>query len=81
MSTEYSDKKSWLDKLTDRFNELMTKLDMPEDMRHELEGFVLSVAKEQYVIGNKSGISWLRKQVGAKPGQMLAAIDAPAPTA
>lgn len=82
MSTESNEtKKSWLEKLTDRFDALMVKFDMPEDIRHELESFVLSVAKEQYTIGNKSGISWLRKQVGAKPGQLLAAVDVPAATA
>jgi|GEM_PF-1864787 len=78
MSTETNaPKKSWLEKLTDRFDALMIKFDMPEDIRHELESFVLNVAKEQYTFGNKSGISWLRKQVGAKPGQLLTAIDAP----
>ncbi|MFZ2681674.1 MAG: hypothetical protein WAZ14_01080 [Patescibacteria group bacterium] len=79
--TADANKQNWLDKLTERFDSLMTKFDMPEDMRHELESFVLTVAKEQYISGNKSGISWLRKQVGAKPGQLLAAIDAPAQTA
>lgn len=81
MSTNTNDKKSWLDKLSDRFDALMTKFDMPEDIRHEIETFMLSVAKEQYLTGNKAGISWLRKQVGAKPGQLLAAIDAPAQAA
>lgn len=81
MSTNTTDKKSWLDKLSERFDALMTKFDMPEDIRHEIETFMLSVAKEQYLTGNKAGISWLRKQVGAKPGQLLAAIDAPAQAA
>ncbi|HRH32195.1 MAG TPA: hypothetical protein PLK06_02625 [bacterium] len=81
MSTNTNDKKSWLDKLSERFDALMTKFDMPEDIRHEIETFMLSVAKEQYLTGNKAGISWLRKQVGAKPGQLLAAIDAPAQAA
>lgn len=81
MSTDTTPKKNWLDKLTERFDALMTKFDMPEDIRHEIESFVLSVAKEQYTIGNKSGISWLRKQVGAKPGQLLMAVDAPAQAA
>jgi hypothetical protein len=76
MSTDNNnDKKSWLDKLTDRFDALMTKFDMPEDIRHEIESFVLSVAREQYTAGNKGGIAWLRKQLGAKPGQLLKATD------
>jgi deoxyadenosine/deoxycytidine kinase len=82
MSTENTtDKKSWYAKLTERFEALMKKFDMPEDIRIELENFVFGVAKEQYLNGNKSGISWLRRQVGAKPGQILAAIDAPPTTA
>jgi hypothetical protein len=68
-------KKTWLEKLTDRFDALMVKFDMPEDMRHEIESFVLNVAKEQYTAGNKGGIAWLRKQLGAKPGQLLKATD------
>lgn len=82
MSTDNnSDKKSWLDKISDRFDALMVKFDMPEDIRHEIETFMLSVAKEQYLTGNKAGISWLRRQVGAKPGQLLMAVNAPAQTA
>lgn len=80
-SSSQTEKRSWLDKLTDRFDALMVKFDMPEDIRHEIESFMLSVAKEQYLTGNKAGISWLRKQVGAKPGQILTAMDAPAATA
>ena len=53
----------------------MVKFDMPEDIRHEIETFVLTVAKEQYSAGNKGGIAWLRKQLGAKPGQLLKAND------
>lgn len=75
MSTDTETKKTWLDKLTDRFDALMAKFDMPEDIRHELETFMLNVAKEQYTAGNKGGIAWLRKQLGAKPGQLLKATD------
>ena len=82
MSTETTEKKqTWLEKLTDRFNALMTKFDMPEDMRIEIEAFVLSVAREQYISGNKGGIAWLRKQAGAGKGQMLVAVNAPPATA
>ena len=82
MSTENSElKKTWLEKLTERFDALMAKFDMPEDIRHELESFVLAVAKEQYTSGNKSGISWLRKQLGAKPGQLLTPMNVPVQTA
>lgn len=82
MSTENNEtKKNWLDKLTERFNALMTKFDMPEDIRHELESFVLAVAKEQYMSGNKGGIAWLRKQLGAKPGQLLTAANVTPQTA
>lgn len=81
MSTENNDKKNWLEKLTDRYNAVVMKFDLPEDMHHEIETFMLTIAKEQYLAGSKSGITWLRKQVGAKPGQLLAAVDAPPQTA
>jgi hypothetical protein len=67
----------WIEKITDGFHVIANKYDLPEDMRHEIEGYVLNVAKDQYFAGNKSGIAWLRKQAGAKQGQILAAIDAP----
>ncbi len=74
---ETEKKISWYDTMLDKFNALMSKFDMPEDMRHEIESFVLGVARDQYTTGNRNGISWLRKQAGAKRGQILVAMDAP----
>ena len=75
---ETEKKLSWYDRLLDRFNEVVSKFDLPEDMRHEIENFVLGVARDQFQAGNRSGIAWVRKQAGAKPGQLLQAISAPA---
>lgn len=75
------DKRNWVEKLTERFQNLMSKYDMPEDISHEIESFMLAVAKEQYIAGNRGGIAWLRKQVGAGRGQILKAVDAPPATA
>lgn len=74
---ETEKKISWYDTMLDKFNALMSKFDMPEDMRHEIESFVLGVARDQYTTGNRNGIAWLRKQAGAKRGQILVAMDAP----
>ncbi len=56
-------KKKWYEILEERFNALMTKHDMPEDIAIELYNFILETAKDQFKSGNKSGIAWiLRKQ-------------------
>lgn len=83
MSNDYNnqDKRSWVEKLTERFQNLMSKYDMPEDINHEIESFMLAVAKEQYLAGNRGGIAWLRKQVGATKGQLLKTVEAPPTTA
>lgn len=53
----------WFTELTDKFQALMRKYDMPEDIEWELQQFMVSVAKDQYRAGNRSGISWIRKQM------------------
>ncbi len=55
-------KQKWYDILEDRYNALMIKFDMPEDIAHEIYSFITEVAREQYKSGNKSGISWLLKK-------------------
>ncbi|MBP9828221.1 hypothetical protein KBC55_03645 [Patescibacteria group bacterium] len=62
----------WFTELTDKFQALMRKYDMPEDIEWELQQFVVSIAKDQYRAGNRSGISWIRKQ--------MAGAAAPVPT-
>lgn len=54
---------TWYQILEDRFQNLMRKYDMPEDIENEIYNFVLDVSRTQYKSGNKSGIAWLlRKQ-------------------
>lgn len=56
-------KQSWYSKLSDSFDSLMRKFDMPEDIEIELRDFVFTVAKEQFRVGNKSGISWVYRKM------------------
>ncbi len=67
------EKKNWSARIMDKFDALMSKFDMPEDIQIDLRNFVSEVAREQYKAGNKSGIAWLRKRAGAQPGQLLVA--------
>ena len=70
-------KKTWYDILEERYNALMVKFDMPEDIAHEIFSFIDSVAREQYKSGNKSGISWLLKKQaieGIRPRGVAAAV-------
>ena len=69
-NTNKAPKKTWYDVLEERYNTLMIKFDMPEDISHEIYSFVTDIAKEQFRTGNKSGIAWiLRKQAieGIRP--------------
>lgn len=56
-------KQNWYDKISDSFELLMKKFDMPEDMQIEIREFVFGVAREQFRVGNKSGISWAYRKV------------------
>jgi hypothetical protein len=58
-------KKKWSDELEDRFLNISRKYDLPEEIEHDLHTFVLTVAQEQYRTGNRNGIAWLRRQLGA----------------
>lgn len=69
-------KKNWMETLQDNFQALMRKYDMPEDIENELYAFVLTIAREQYKTGNKSGISWLRRQMAGANSHAPVAVSA-----
>lgn len=71
-------KQKWYDILEDRYNALMVKFDMPEDIAHEIYSFITEVAREQYKSGNKSGISWLLKKQAIEGVRPRAAVAAAA---
>lgn len=73
-----NNKISWYDKLSDSFDALMRKFDMPEDMQIELREFMFSVAKDQFRSGNKSGISWVYRKLREEQGIQPAAVGAAA---
>ncbi len=54
----------WHVKITERFDKLMEKLGIPEDMSQEVQTFLLEVAREQYKSGNRSGIKWFAEKHG-----------------
>lgn len=60
-------KANWYIKLMERFNSMMERLGMPEDVSSEVKVLLLEVAKEQYMTGNKSGIRWAREQMQKTP--------------
>jgi len=52
----------WYVDLSNKFSVLMQNLGMPEDVATEIKTFVLTIARDQYLAGNKSGIRWARSQ-------------------
>lgn len=59
-------KAKWYLELMDRFNLLVEKLAVSEDVASEFKVLLLETAKEQYMAGNRSGIAWIRKQMEEK---------------
>jgi len=62
MTYEKSAKAKWYVDLCNRFEALMHNLGLPEEVGVEIKTFLLAVAKEQYMAGNRSGIRWAREQ-------------------
>lgn len=63
-----SQAKTWYANLMADCNGLGEKFGLDDMMNGELRDFVVRIAKEQYKVGNKSGIRWLRTEL-AKQGQ------------
>ena len=61
-------KTPWYDKIYDKVGEVVRKYDLPEDISADIRLLAMDVAKEQYRVGNNSGISWLRREL-SKTGQ------------
>ena len=63
MEYNNGNKNRWYDELEDRLNSLQTKYDFPENISRDGHDLVFSIAKEQYMSGNRSGIRWLQEQI------------------
>ncbi len=61
----------WYLDLSSRFEELVGNLEIDEDQASELKIFVLQVAKDQYMAGNRSGIKWARQQSSSTPMNLM----------
>ena len=58
--------------IMDTFYSIMKKYDMPEDIANDIEAFVMSVAREQFRAGSKSGAAYIHKQYALKKAGALA---------
>ena len=52
----------WYSALTDRVNTLSEEFGLDDSQSVRFRDFTMGLAKEQYRVGNKSGISWAFKQ-------------------
>lgn len=67
MSEVKNAKANWYLKLMEKFDALIEKLAVPEDVASEFKVFLLETAREQYMAGNRSGIAWARKTPARSP--------------
>lgn len=58
--------KSWLTAITDQFQAMMQKHDMPEDIAIEIERFLIETVREQFRAGSRSGAAWQRDLIYKK---------------
>ena len=56
----------WYVSLCSRFNELMDRNGIPEEISSEVKLFVIDIAKEQYRSGSKSGAAWMQDKLLGK---------------
>jgi hypothetical protein len=59
----------WYVSIVAECNRLAEKFGLDDLLSEEMRDFVIRVAREQYKVGNKSGIMWLRRKqaVDAQP--------------
>lgn len=53
----------WYVELCNQFEEMTRKFSIKDDAASELKVFVLEIARNQYLAGNRSGIRWAREQM------------------
>ncbi len=56
----------WYMELMDKFNHLMERMGVPESISNEFKVLLIDVARDQYMAGNRSGISWIKKQMAGE---------------
>ncbi len=54
--------KNWFQNLSDHIHQLAEQFDLDELQTQTFRDFVVSIAREQYKIGSRSGAGWAFKQ-------------------
>ena len=59
--TTQSSQAIWYRELSAQFETLMKGKKLSEDEKQEIKVFILQIARDQYMAGNRSGIRWARE--------------------
>lgn len=64
--TEYvkNSKGKWYRELMQRFGNLMSRLGLSQNESDQIKEFLLAIAREQYMTGNRCGIKYAHEQMG-----------------
>lgn len=57
---------NWYVTMMEKFDLMMNKHDIPEEISSDLQSLFVETAREQFKTGNKSGISWLLREQAKK---------------
>ncbi len=66
----------WFDVLSDKVNSLAEEFGLSDNHTNRFKDFAVTLAKEQYKIGNKYGASWAFKKAREEAGQVVEAKPA-----
>jgi len=73
MENEKEQTGTWYTKLLNDISSLAQELDVEDHQRSILRESVIKIAKQQYQIGNKSGIRWLLREQAKKNSEAVPA--------
>lgn len=65
-------KTNWIHSINDRVNNLAEEFGLNDTQTNRFRDFTFEMAREQYKVGNKSGIAWIYKQIREKSVEKIA---------
>lgn len=63
----------WYQNIVDKVREIVDRYGLPEDIAADVRAMTFEIARDQYKVGNKAGIAWLKREQ-AKNGVQSRAV-------
>lgn len=63
----------WYQNIVDKVREIVDRYGLPEDIAADVRAMTFEIARDQYKVGNKAGIAWLKREQAKNGVQSRAA--------